>query len=97
MDNPPLSVTHQLFNHRGLRKLLRLIRVPLALSGAIWLAFNVRPEWFWIGLAVSALGELLQLWCFAALHKQQTLATDGPTRWCAIPCILRDSCTSWAA
>jgi steroid 5-alpha reductase family enzyme len=52
------------------------VRVPLTVIGAEWLACNIRPEWFWIGLAVSGVGELLQLWCFATLHKQLTLATN---------------------
>jgi protein-S-isoprenylcysteine O-methyltransferase Ste14 len=52
------------------------VLVPLTLIGAEWLACNIRLEWFWIGLAVSGLGELLQLWCFATFHKQQTLATN---------------------
>ena len=69
---------HQLFNAAGLRKFLRRTRAPLAVAVAGWLAFHVRPEWFWPGVAVSAVGELLQLWCFAALHKEQTLATNGP-------------------
>jgi protein-S-isoprenylcysteine O-methyltransferase Ste14 len=69
---------HQLFNQAGLRKFLRRTRVPLALVAAGWLAFNVKPEWFWPGLAVSAVGEFFQLWCFAALHKEQSLATNGP-------------------
>lgn len=80
----PLNMTtetpnyvHQLFNHQRLRKALRRVRVPLALAAAVLLAFHVRPEWFWIGLSVSSLGELLQLWCFSSLHKQQTLATNG--------------------
>jgi len=72
------SAVHQLFNNSGLRKALRRLRLPLGLAAAIWLAFNVRPEWFWYGLAVSAIGELLQLWCFGALHKEQNLATNGP-------------------
>jgi protein-S-isoprenylcysteine O-methyltransferase Ste14 len=75
-DRP--NALHRLFNHSGLRKFLLKARVPLGLIGAVVLAFNVKPEWFWIGLAVSATGELLQLWCFGALHKKQTLATNGP-------------------
>jgi len=76
--NTTTNPVHQLFNHRGLRKALRRTRVPIGLVAATLLAFNVKPDWFWIGLATSAVGELLQLWCFAALHKEQTLATNGP-------------------
>lgn len=77
-SNTPSNPVNRLFNHRGLRRLLRRIRIPTALIAATILAFNIKPEWFWIGLAISAVGELMQLWCFAALHKEQTLATNGP-------------------
>lgn len=78
MNQSITNPLHALSNHGGLRKIFRRIRVPVGLAGALVLAFNVRPEWFWIGLAVSAVGELMQLWCFGALHKQLTLATNGP-------------------
>ena len=78
MSPDQVHPVHQLFNAAGLRKFLRRTRVPLALAAAGWLAFNVKPEWFWPGVAVSAVGELFQLWCFATLHKEQTLATNGP-------------------
>lgn len=58
--------------------MLRRVRLPVALIAATALAFNIQPEWFWIGLGISAVGEFMQLWCFAALHKEQTLATNGP-------------------
>lgn len=78
MSSDSTNPIHQLFNQQGLRKFLRRTRAPLALIAAGWLAFHVRPEWFWPGLAVSAVGEFFQLWCFAALHKEKTLATNGP-------------------
>jgi len=78
MTNEQLSPIDRLFNLKSLRKLLLRIRIPIGLAAAIWLALNIRPEWFWPGLAVSAVGELFQLWCFASLHKTQTLATNGP-------------------
>lgn len=78
MPTADIQLIHQLFNHAGLRQFLRLVRLPLALVAAGWVAFNVNPMWFWPGLTVSAVGELLQLWCFAALHKEKTLATNGP-------------------
>lgn len=78
MSEEPLNPVHRLFNVAWLRQALVKIRFPAVLAGAVWLAWKIRPEWFWPGLAVSAVGELFQLWCFASLHKQKTLATNGP-------------------
>lgn len=78
MNQEPLHPVHRLFNLGWLRKALVRIRIPVGLAAAVWLALNIRTEWFWPGLAVSALGELFQIWCFSSLHKQRTLATNGP-------------------
>lgn len=78
MNEEPLNPVHRLFNVGWIRKALVRIRFPIGLALAVWLAWNIRPEWFWPGLAVSALGELFQVWCFSSLHKQRTLATNGP-------------------
>jgi hypothetical protein len=74
----PLREIHRLFNHPGIRSFLRKFRVPLALAAGILLILRIRPEWFLPGLAVSLLGELIQLWCFASLHKKKELAANGP-------------------
>jgi hypothetical protein len=74
----PLREIHRLFNHPGIRSFLRKFRVPLALAAGILLILRIKPEWFLPGLAVSLLGELIQLWCFASLHKKKELAANGP-------------------
>lgn len=78
MSAQPLREIHRLFNHPGIRNFLRKFRVPLALAAGILLILRIKPEWFLPGLAVSLLGELIQLWCFASLHKKKELAANGP-------------------
>lgn len=78
MSAQPLREIHRLFNHPGIRSFLRKFRVPLALAAGILLILRIKPEWFLPGLAVSLLGELIQLWCFASLHKKKELAANGP-------------------
>jgi hypothetical protein len=78
MSAQPLREIHRLFNHPGIRKFLRKFRVPLALAAGILLILRIDPAWFLPGLAVSAFGELIQLWCFASLHKKKELAANGP-------------------
>jgi len=73
-----LEPIHALFNHGGARKVLLLLRVPLALALVCLAIFLAEPGWFLPGLIVSAFGTLLQSWCFASLHKQKTLAVHGP-------------------
>ena len=60
-----LERIHAFFNHPGLRKFWCRIRFPVAVILLVLLALFVQQEWFWIGLAVSLLGEFIQLWCFA--------------------------------
>ena len=55
-----------------------MLRFPLALGAVIVLAIHAKPEYFIAGMAVSAVGELLQIWCFAALKKKKILAIKGP-------------------
>jgi hypothetical protein len=74
----PLREIHRLFNHPGIRRFLRKFRVPLALAAGFLLVLRIDPEWFLPGLAVSSFGELIQLWCFATLHKKKELAANGP-------------------
>ena len=73
-----LERIHAFFNHPGLRKFWCRIRFPVAVVLLVLLALFVQQEWFWVGLAVSLLGEFIQLWCFAALKKEKVLACRGP-------------------
>jgi len=69
---------HRLFNQPALRRWLVRLRVPLFAAGGILLAWYAQRDWFLTALAVSAFGEAIQLWCFASLQKNETLAADGP-------------------
>jgi protein-S-isoprenylcysteine O-methyltransferase Ste14 len=69
---------HRAFNNRSARKFLTKLRLPLAVAGAIGAFAIAKPEWFRLGLGISAVGALLQLWCFSAISKQRELAIHGP-------------------
>ncbi len=69
---------NDLFNNRKLRKLLLALRLPIALVLAAVLVLNLDRYWFWPGLAVSALGMLLQLWVFGCIKTREVLAVNGP-------------------
>ncbi len=69
---------HSLFNHTTTRKVLLRLRVPLALAALVMLFLHAGPRLFWPALAVSWLGEALQVWCFASLKKTKILAWRGP-------------------
>ena len=73
-----LQAIHQLFNHKGLRRFLLRLRLPLGLVVCCLLATQMKREWFYPGLAVGLLGALLQWWCFACLKKQKIIAMNGP-------------------
>jgi len=69
-----------LFNNVALRKFLVRYRVVLgiALVGLLFWQLGWRAENFWLAFAVSMVGEFIQLWCFASLDKNSTLAFRGP-------------------
>jgi protein-S-isoprenylcysteine O-methyltransferase Ste14 len=72
------SGVHRLFNQPALRKTLVRLRVPLFIALGIALIWYAKRDWFAPALAVSLLGEAVQLWCFASLQKNQVLAANGP-------------------
>ncbi|MGM0451674.1 MAG: methyltransferase family protein [Thermodesulfobacteriota bacterium] len=69
---------HALFNDKSLRKRFLKLRLPLFLVLFALLLTQLEPGWFFPGLVVSVLGELLQLWCFATIKTQKRLTTEGP-------------------
>ena len=73
-----LSRVHDLFNNERLRKLLVSIRAPLGVVALLATVPFMKADWFWPAVAVSALGEALQLWCFASLCKTVELSANGP-------------------
>lgn len=73
-----LDAIHGFFNHPGFRAIFVKARVPLGILVAGVLLWFAQPQWFWAGLAVSMLGEFIQLWSFASLNKNVDLACNGP-------------------
>lgn len=73
-----MQFIHDLFNHPLLRKLFVVLRYPLAILLLVLLALYARVEWFLPGLIVSFFGEVIQVWCFASLVKNEELTARGP-------------------
>ena len=73
-----LQSVHALFNHAGLRTFLVRLRVPIFIAIAILAIGWMQPRLMPLGFAISLLGELIQLWCFATLDKNQRLCCRGP-------------------
>ena len=73
-----MASVNALFNHPGLRSFLVKLRAPIAIGVAAAVIACADPRWLWAGLAVSMAGELIQLWCFATLDKNASLACRGP-------------------
>ncbi len=78
MGHSLLNPFHRLANNRSLRRVLFVLRRPLSLLCLLVILPWLKPEYFFIGLAVSVLGEALQVWSFASLDKQKELAANGP-------------------
>lgn len=76
-ESNTLSV-RSVFHHPGLRRWLVRLRVPLGIVALLLFARFARPDWLWAGMAVSLIGEFIQVWCFASLDKASTLAIRGP-------------------
>ncbi len=79
---------HKLFNNEKWRKALVAIRVPLAVAGFIFVMSFAEMKWFWPAFAVSLFGEFIQVWCFASLDKQGTLAYNGLYKYVRNPMYL---------
>ncbi|MFW6334810.1 MAG: methyltransferase family protein [Desulfosalsimonas sp.] len=69
---------NELFNSRKARKTFLKLRFPLILAVFILILPLLDKTWFLPGLAVSVLGEMLQLWCFATIKTKKRLTTHGP-------------------
>lgn len=82
------STVHSTFNNVGLRKMALKTRYPVALVFLIAIPFFSGYEYFGIALAVSFVGGLLQMWCFACLEKERVLAQRGPYVFCRNPMYL---------
>lgn len=77
-QNKPVERINSFFNHKGLRYFWLKARKVVVMAAALLFIPLVQADWFWIGLAVSLMGEFIQLWCFASLKKNKTVARSGP-------------------
>ena len=83
-----LDVVHRVFNSRGVRRALLVLRKPLGLAVVVLVAIHVRREWFLPGLIVSGVGAAAQWWCFGCIKTQKELAVNGPYRMVRNPMYL---------
>ncbi|MDQ8036623.1 MAG: methyltransferase [Pedobacter sp.] len=69
-----------IFSDAKLRAFAVRFREVLGVLAAVLLVWGlgVNKEDFWIAFAVAMIGEFIQLWCFASLDKNSTLAFRGP-------------------
>jgi protein-S-isoprenylcysteine O-methyltransferase Ste14 len=74
MNDQPRGLVH----HTELRRMLVKLRVPLGIVVLLLIAKYAQRDWLLAGFLVSMLGELIQVWCFASLDKESTLAVRGP-------------------
>ena len=64
------------------------MRMPLAVLLIVLWPWWVRPELLALGILVSAIGEFLQVWCFACIEKEKVLTIRGPYQICRNPMYL---------
>jgi len=72
-----VNIVHDIFNNKRARSILLKLRYPICLVCLIILIPQIKPAWFLPGFIISLFGELIQLWCFASLDKNKTLAAKG--------------------
>ncbi|MFW5908411.1 MAG: methyltransferase family protein [Desulfosalsimonas sp.] len=69
---------NDLFNSKKARKNFLKIRIPVIFILFVLILPLLDKSWFLPGLAVSVLGEMIQLWCFATIKTKKQLTTHGP-------------------
>ena len=74
----PVDRINELFNDRKLRKILLKLRLPIGIVLFILFLPHIRQAWFFPGLIVSILGELLQVWCFSTIKTHKEVTAIGP-------------------
>jgi protein-S-isoprenylcysteine O-methyltransferase Ste14 len=73
-----LAGIHELFNNAGIRAFMMKARRPAGLLVLLGALVIIKRDWFWAGMAVAAVGEALQVWCFSSLHKEAEVSFNGP-------------------
>jgi len=66
------------FNDQKIRTFMVNIRYPIGFALFILILPHMRPDLLFPGFLVSLFGELIQVWSFASLDKNRTLAFRGP-------------------
>jgi protein-S-isoprenylcysteine O-methyltransferase Ste14 len=83
-----ITAINRLFMNPVLRKALVRSRVPLGALAAVGVLGSIDHRLLWYGVGICLVGEAIQLWCFANLDKQGTLAAHGPYGLCRNPMYL---------
>ena len=78
MPQQIIAKINEVFNNKKVRKMLLKLRLPLGVLAMVFIATQVRREWFFPGLIVSVLGELFQVWCFSTIKTKKKLTVTGP-------------------
>lgn len=74
------NVLDYIFSDAKLRAFAVRYREVLGVIAAVLLVWGlgVNKDDFWLGFVVAMVGEFIQLWCFASLDKNSSLAFRGP-------------------
>lgn len=75
-----IQILNQIFSHQRLRSFTvryRVILVPLVAIALLY-GLGVNKDNLLLAFTCSMFGEAIQLWCFASLDKNSTLAFRGP-------------------
>jgi isoprenylcysteine carboxyl methyltransferase (ICMT) family protein YpbQ len=73
-----LNQIHGIFNNIKVRKVLLKLRIPIGILLFALIITRLRQEWFFPGIVVSVLGEMLQVWCFSTIKTKKQLTVYGP-------------------
>lgn len=73
-----LNAIHGIFNQPQARKIFLTLRYPLFLAILVLLGLYADTALLPLAFLVSLLGELIQLWSFASLVKNEQLTARGP-------------------
>ena len=73
-----MEFVNKIFNHPGLRKALVKSRVFLGMGFLLVILVYGRQEHYFLALAVSIFGELIQVWSSGSLEKNKVLTARGP-------------------
>src|SRR5215204_3171601 len=73
-----LNSVDSLFNHPAARRVFLNLRYVLVFILVMLVAYYARIELLPLGIAVSLVGQAIQLWSFASLVKNEQLTARGP-------------------